>query len=62
MFDAASDEFVVKFRRGHESQHVERFKDEIAFRTRLAALDQELNEQHWQRVHPPVLKADGWKI
>ena len=62
LFDTSTNEFVLKFRRGHQPHHVERFKDEIAYRTRLEAIDRELEAQQWLRVGPPVVLADGWKI
>ena len=62
LFDTRTNEFVLKLRRGHRPQHVERFKDEIAYRTRLEAIDRELEAEHWLRAGPPVVLADGWKI
>jgi hypothetical protein len=62
VFDNDRQEFVLKLRRADESQHVERFKDEIAFRTRLELLEMELDEQQWHRVGPPTIVPDGWKL
>ena len=62
VFDNDRQEFVLKLRRADESQHVERFKDEIAFRTRLELLEIELDEQQWRRVGAPTILPDGWKL
>lgn len=61
-FDDADKEFVLKYRRKDGTQHVERFKDEIAFRKRLELLDHEFEQQRWRRVGPPVLLGDRWNI
>jgi hypothetical protein len=62
VFDSDRQEFVLKIRRADESQHVERFRDEIAFRTRLELLEIELDEQQWQRVGTPTILPGGWKL
>lgn len=61
-FDTASNEFVLRFHVGRHNDQVERFKDEIAFRKRLDALERELVAQQWERAGPPVLLKDGWKL
>ena len=60
-FDKTTNEFVLIFRRGH-GRHVERFKDEIAFRTRIEALDRELESEKWQRVGVQVIDPRVWNI
>ena len=62
-FDQATEEFVVRFDAGPERHQVERFKDEIAFRNRLDALEQEFVAQQWERrIGPPTTFKDGWKL
>lgn len=46
-FDRATNEFVLRVY-GRDHDHVERFKDVIAFRTRLDALEQDLAAQRWK--------------
>jgi hypothetical protein len=62
-FEKATEEFVLRFHVGHHKDQVERFTDEIAFRNRLDALEQDLATQQWERVvGPPMLLKDGWKL
>ena len=61
-FDQATHEFVLRFRTGDQSERVERFKDEIAFRARLDSLDEELTAQSWSSCGLPAPLKDGWKV
>ena len=58
-FDRTANEFVLIFRRG-DGHHVERFKDEIAFRTRIESLDQELEADKWQRIGTQIIPPRDW--
>jgi hypothetical protein len=58
-FDRATNEFVLRFYGGRHHDHEERFKDAIALRTRLDALEQDLAAQQGESVDPPVLSKDG---
>jgi hypothetical protein len=58
-FDRATNEFVLRFYGGRHHDHVERFKDAIALRKRLDALEQELAAQRRERGGSPALSKDG---
>lgn len=59
-YDNATAEYVLVQEADHVQQ-VETFKDVVAFRQRLGALEAQLSEEHWTTLGPPVLVSEGWK-
>ena len=61
-YDADTREYVLVLPRENGEEQVERFADVEAFRTRLEALEEQLQADHWTAVSPPMLLKDGWKL
>jgi hypothetical protein len=62
-FDNETAEFVlIIYPEDGSPRRVERFKDTVLFRERLAALEDELESERWHLDGTPVLLRDGWKI
>jgi hypothetical protein len=61
-YDNDVSEFVLVMHRTDGRQHIERFKEESAFRGRLEALERQLDAERWQAVGSPVLLREGWRI
>jgi hypothetical protein len=59
-FDNAAAEYVLIVRRPDGREQVERFADASSFRTRLVALEQGLETEHWHNTGPPVILPEGW--
>jgi len=60
-FDNDTLEFVLKVRWPDGREHAEqRYQDSASFRTRLLALEQELQETRWRNTGSPLLLPDGW--
>ena len=59
-FDNDDLEFVLKVRWPDGREIVERYQDTDSFRTRLVALEQELQAMHWRNTGSPVFLPDGW--
>jgi hypothetical protein len=60
--DKATAEYVLVVPRPDGGQQIERFKETVAFRKRLEALETQLAAEHWTAVAPPVFLKDGWKV
>jgi hypothetical protein len=60
-YDNDSEEYVLISDPEDGTQQAERFKDPIAFRTRLEALEKQLERDSWQSDGVRLLR-DGWKI
>ena len=61
-FIKAQNLYEIIWRRADGTMTRETFNGETSFRSRVAAIQTELEEQHWQNSGPPQLLADGWKI
>jgi hypothetical protein len=59
-YDATTAMYVLIVHGGQGSE-IERFEDADSFRTRLEALEQQLERNEWRRTGPFML-ADGWRI
>ena len=60
-YDNDTEEYVLIFYREDGTQHAERCKDPVAFRTRLERLEKQLDRERWQSDGVRLLR-DGWKI
>ena len=60
-YDNETEEYVLIFYREDGTQQPERFKDPVAFRTRLERLEKQLDRERWQSDGVRLLR-DGWKI
>jgi hypothetical protein len=60
--DQGTNEYILVVRRSAKESSIERFPDASSFRVRLEALEQELANEQWRQVGPPVLLKDGWKL
>jgi hypothetical protein len=61
-YDNVTAEFLLVVPRQDGVGEIERFRDADAFRTRLEALQEQLQADHWTAVGQPVLLKDGWKL
>jgi len=61
-FLKAQNLYEIIWRRADGTMTRETFNGETSFRSRVAAIQAELEEKHWQHFGPPELLADGWKI
>jgi hypothetical protein len=61
-YDSAAGDYALVIHHEEGAPQVEHFKDEIAFRGRLAALEAQLRAERWTASGPPVLLKDGWKL
>lgn len=59
-FDNDALEYVVTVRWPDGRAHTERFPDAARFRTRLLALEQELQDEHWRNTGTPLFLPEGW--
>jgi hypothetical protein len=60
-YDRTAAEYLLIQEQQDGSQRVERFRDEVTFRTRLEELERQLDSDHWARTGPFLLR-DGWKL
>lgn len=58
-FDRDAGEYVLIIRGTDGTEQVERFVDPTAFRSRLAALEHRLEQEHWQN-RSSVALPDAW--
>jgi hypothetical protein len=56
-YDAATRAFAVTIYKADGTQHAERFVDEIAFETRLTALERQLLADNWKPRGPSRLST-----
>ena len=54
--------YEIIWRRADGTETRETFHAETSFRSRVAEIETELEEEDWRHVGPPHLLADGWKI
>ena len=60
-FDADTREYVLIIRRPDATEQVERFRDPTSFRNRLTDLEQQLEDERWQKGSAMAL-PDAWKL
>jgi hypothetical protein len=62
-FDNETEEFIlISYNEDGSQQQIERFKDEVSFKTRLIGLEKWLTIEGWHHTGAPVFLRDGWKI
>lgn len=54
--------YEIIWRRADGIMTRETFNGETSFRSRVAAIQAELEEKDWRHFGPPQLLSDGWKI
>jgi hypothetical protein len=54
--------YEIIWRRADGTLTRETFSGETSFRSRVAAIQTELEREDWHHFGPPHLLADGWKI
>lgn len=59
-YDNDTLEYVLVLRPTGGATTVERFRDRLAFKARLVAVEHELTGQRWRPKGPPVILEDGW--
>jgi hypothetical protein len=60
-FDNASKEYVIVTMWADRPAVTERFHDFAQFRTRVFALEQELDAAQWKQAASPTIIPDGWR-
>ena len=58
----AQNIYEIIWRRADGTMTRETFNGETSFRSRVAAIQTELEAKDWRHFGPPHLLADGWKI
>lgn len=60
-YDRESSEYVLIREERDGVRQIERFRTEVAFRSRLEALEQQFETDDWTRTGPFLL-SDGWRL
>ena len=60
-FDSVTDEYVLEVAWPGRPVVTERFGGNVAFEARVLALEQELEEGHWQQSGSPEILPHGWR-
>jgi hypothetical protein len=60
-FDSATNEYVLDVAWPGRPVVTERFGDTRAFEARVLALEQALEEEHWQQAGGPEILPHGWR-
>jgi hypothetical protein len=60
-YDTVTAQFVLTIGPPGQESQVERFSDQVDFRQRLEALEEQLQGEHWAQTSMRLLR-DGWKI
>lgn len=60
-FDSATNEFVLEVTWPGKSPESERFRNIDGFKTRVLALEQQLDASRWTQVGSPEILPHGWR-
>ena len=59
-FDNDMFEYVIVVRESDGRERTECYADSGSFRSRLVALEQELQAERWHNTGPPLFLPNGW--
>lgn len=59
--DRATGDYVLVSTWTAGDPKIERFRDQAAYQSRIAALEARLASEHWIQVGSPTILPDGWR-